>query len=133
MPRRKKRRSAWGSIARVHDDVYRIRYWGKDAQGQYRRLSCTVRGTRKDAERRRAELMLEHSEDAPCPTVAQAWERWVLPTYERRLASGDMSQATMYRYQKVYAANVEPTWSDVALDSVRPLRVQQWISGIDHG
>lgn len=130
MPRRK-RRSAWASITEVRrGEVYRIRYWAKGSDGQYRRRSKTVRGTRLDAEKVRSELMLDHSEDAPCPTVAQAWEKWVLPTYEQRHERGDMSSATLYRYQKVYASNVEPTWASVPLDSVRPLRVQQWISGM---
>ena len=71
MPRKRKhRRSAWASITEVErGERYRIRYWAKGTDGQYRRRSCTVRGTRKDAERVRSELMLEHSEDAPCPTV----------------------------------------------------------------
>lgn len=129
MPRRR-RRSAWASITEVDKgERYRIRYWAETPEG-YRRKSETVRGTRMDAERRRSELMLLHSEDAPCPTVAQAWERWVLPTYERRLADGDMSQATVYRYRKVYEGSVAPTWAGVPLDGVRPLAVQQWISGM---
>jgi len=130
MPR-KQRRAQWASITEVEKGKrYRIRYWGKDASGEYRRLSCTVRGTRKDAELRRAELMLDHSEDAPCPTVGQAWERWTLPTFERRVEGGDMAESTLYRYQKVWASSVEPTWADVPLDAVRPLAVQQWISAM---
>ena len=128
MPRRK-RRSAWASMAEVKPGIWRIRYWAAGPDG-YKRRSKTVRGTRLDAERVRSELMLDHSEDAPCPTVRQAWERWVLPTYRRRLEDGDLSQATLYRYEKVYAANVAPTWASVPLDSVRPLAVQQWISSM---
>lgn len=70
--RNRKRRSAWGSLTEVSPGVWRIRYWGKDpATGAYRRRSSTVRGSRVDAERRRAELMVEHSGDAPCPTVGE--------------------------------------------------------------
>ena len=40
MPRRKSMRSAWASITEVRaGEVYRIRFWGKDADGQYRRRS----------------------------------------------------------------------------------------------
>lgn len=48
MPRRKKR-SAWASIAQVDASTYRIRYWATAPDG-YRRRSKTVRGTRLDAE-----------------------------------------------------------------------------------
>lgn len=129
MPRRKKR-SAWASITQVDSQTFRIRYWAKGADGQYKRRSKTIRGTRMDAERARSELMLEHSEDAPCPTVAQAWERWVLPDMEQRIASGDLKQHSLKLYQSSWRNHVAPTWADVQLDSVRPLRIQQWISGL---
>lgn len=128
MPRkRKQKRAAWASIAQVDAERWRIRYWGKDASGQYRRMSRTVRGTRLDAERVRSELMLEHSDDAPCPTVAQAWERWVLPAYERRVEQGTLKPNSLKRYRSAYGRHVAPTFADVPLDSVRPLRVQQWL------
>lgn len=130
MPRRKTR-SAWASITEVErGQRYRIRYWAKGADGAYRRRSETVRGTRKDAERRRAELMLEHSEDAPCPTVGQAWERWAWPTFERRVADGDLAPSSALRYRKAWENLVGPRWADEALDAVRPLAVQQWISAM---
>lgn len=89
-----------------------------------------MRGSRLDAERVRSELMLEHSEDAPCPTVGQAWERWVLPDLERRLEGADISVRTHSAYLRAWAADVEPAWGDVPCDAVRPLAVQQWLLGI---
>ena len=132
MPR-KHRRAQWASITEVEKGKrYRIRFWGKDASGEYRRLSCTVRGTRKDAELRRAELMLDHSEDAPCPTVRQAWERWALPTFERRVEDGDLAARSLEQYRSGWSRHVAPTWADVPLDAVRPLAVQQWISRLTY-
>ena len=131
MPRRKKKtRAAWASLTEVQQNVWRIRYWGKDSNGTYRRMSRTVRGSRMDAERVRSELMLEHSEDAPCPTVAQAWERWVLPDMERRAESADISIRTRTAYVRSWSADVEPTWGDVPCDAVRPLAIQQWLLGL---
>ena len=128
MARRKKaHRAAWASITQVDESRYRIRFWGKDSNGTYRRMSRTVRGSRLDAERVRSELMLEHSADAPCPTVQQAWERWALPTLEQRAADGDISVRTITAYRRSWAADVEPTWGDVPCDAVRPLAVQQWL------
>lgn len=132
MPRRK-RRSAWASITELdRGERYRIRYWGTDSSGVYRRMSETVRGTRMDAERRRSELMLAHSDDAPCPTVGQAWERWVLPAYERRLEDGTLAAQSLRQYRGAWSLHVSPTWSDVPCDAVRPLGVQQWLSGLTY-
>lgn len=126
---RKKRRSAWGSVTEVSPGVWRIRFWA-EGPGGYRRRSRTVRGSRKEAEAARAQLLLEHGEDAPCPTVAEAWERWALPTLAARAADGDLAEKTLYRYERVWAHDVEPVWGPVPLDEVRPLKVQQWISGM---
>ena len=123
---RKKRRSAWASISEPERGVFRIRYWGTDAKGVYRRMSETVRGSRKDAERRRSELMLLHSEDAPCPTVQQAWERWALPTYQRRVDDGELAPRTLKQYQSAWK-HVAARWGETPCDQVRPLQVQQWI------
>jgi len=130
MPRRKTR-AAWASITEVERGArYRIRFWAKGTDGSYKRRSETVRGTRKDAERRRAELMLEHSEDAPCPTVGQAWERWALPDLERRVEDGDLAPHSLVLYRSVWTRHVAPTWADVPLYAVRPLAVQQWLYGL---
>ena len=128
MPRKRRQtRAAWASIAQVDESRWRIRFWGTDAGGTYRRMSRTVRGSRMDAERVRSELMLEHSEDAPCPTVAQAWERWVLPDLERRVEGEDISVRTMTAYRRAWDADVSPRWGAVQCDAVRPLDVQQWL------
>lgn len=129
MPRKhKQRRAAWASISEIEKgERYRIRFWGKDSNGTYRRMSRTVRGSRLDAERVRSELMLEHSADAPCPTVAQAWERWVLPAYEHRVEQGSFKSSSLKQYRGAWNRHVAPAWSAVQLDAVRPLRVQQWL------
>ena len=124
MPRKK--RSAWASISRVDESTYRIRYWSSGPDG-YRRRSCTVRGSRKDAERRRAELMLAHSDDAPCPTVGDVWRSYALPDMERRVESGDMAIRTSKQYCSAWNAHVALVWGSVQCDAVRPLAVQQWL------
>jgi integrase len=76
--------------------------------------------------------MLDHSADAPCPTVAQAWERWVLPSYERRVDEGTFAKRSLDQYRSAWNRHIKPTWSDTPLDAVRPLAVQQWISGLTY-
>jgi hypothetical protein len=129
MPRRNKR-SAWASIAQVDATTWRIRFWADGPDG-YRRRSKTIRNaTRKQAEAARAQLMLEHGEDAPCPTVGQAWERWALPGYVKLRDRGDMAPRTLSVYESVFGKHVLPRWGEVPLDQVRPLLVQQWLDGL---
>ena len=131
--RSRKRRSAWASITEIDaGERYRIRYWGTDSNGKYRRLSKTVRGSRLDAEKVRSELMLEHSDDAPCPTVGQVWERYVLPDLGRLVEDGDLKPLTKRVYETAWRLHVSPRWADVPCDAVRPLHVQQWISGMGY-
>ena len=131
--KRRRMRDSWGSISEVEPGKrYRIRYWGKGDKGEYRRMSRTVRGTRKDAERVRSELMLDHSEDAPCPTVGQAWERYTVPFYQRLIDEGEYAQSTLDTYTSRWNVHIAPRWADVACDSVRPLDMQKWFDRLDY-
>lgn len=126
MPRK---RDAWGSV--TYDKNRRvgyIRYWASLDERGYMRHTETVHGSRKDVERRRSELMLDHSEDAPCPTMGQVYERWYLPDRERMLASGDLRPHTMEQDRSLWKRHVKPRWGDVPCDRIRPLEVQQWIT-----
>lgn len=128
---RRNRRAQWGSVS--YDpkrQVGHIRFWASLDERGYRRHCVTVRGTRQDVENKRAELMLAHSEDAPCPTVGEAWERWHLPSMEGRVEGGDLSQKSLDQYKSAWRRHVEPRWGGVSCDAVRPLEVQQWIGGM---
>lgn len=122
-------RDSWGSLQ--YDPKTRkarIRYWAEGPDG-YKRRSKTIRDcTRREAEAARAQLMVEHGEDAPCPTVQQVWERWVLPTVKSRVDGGEFSVNTLKSYRSAYRTHIKPRWGDVPCDEVRALGVQQWIS-----
>lgn len=131
MPRRKKR-AAWGALTQIDATTWRLRFWATGPDG-YKRRSKTFRNcTRKQAEQKRAELMLAHSEDAPCPTVGEVWERYALPAYERREKDGDMSAYTLRQYRSGWSRHASPRWADVPCDAVRPLAVQQWLDGLSY-
>lgn len=126
---RRKRRDSWGSITESErGKKYVIRYWASTDSRGYRRCCETVRGTRADAELRRAELMMKHSKDAPCPTLGQVYERWYLPDRMRQHESGDLSAKTMAQDSSLWNAHVSKRWKDVPCDQIRPLDVQQWIT-----
>lgn len=128
MARRRRLRDEWGSIS--YDPVRKvghIRFWASLDERGYRRHCVTVRGTRQDVENKRAELMLDHSGDAPCPTLGQVYERWYLPSRERQHLNGDLSAKTMEQDASLWRAHVAPRWKDTPCDQIRPFDVQRWI------
>ena len=77
MPRRM--RSTFGNVQRIDRDHYRLRWW-ELIGGEYKRRSETVRGTRREAERRLAEIRASLDETArgprrAVPTVGECYER----------------------------------------------------------
>lgn len=123
---RRKRRRAFGHIEKLSNDRWRLR-WSAETPEGYRRCSENVRGTRMDAERRLAKITLEHSEDAPAPTCGMVWERYLLPQYEHGLREHEMAEKTVKKYKSAWRTHCEPTWGEVPVDQVRPLRIQQWL------
>lgn len=129
MAKGSKRRDSWGSI--TYDPkrkVGYIRYWASTDESGYRRHCKTVYGTRQEVEEERARLMLDHSGDAPCPTLGQVYERWYLPDRERQHKDGDLSTKTMEQDASLWRAHVSKRWEDVPCDQIRPLDVQQWVT-----
>jgi hypothetical protein len=125
-------RADWGSVTEiVRGKRYRLRWWANGSDGYHRR-SETVRGTRREAWDRLAALRLDHSADAPVPTVGECWSRWYEPDLVRQVGAGDLSRRTLGEYRTTWEAQVSGTWADVPADQVRPLAVQQWLSGLAH-
>lgn len=133
MPR--KQRSTWGSITRLGKDRYRLRWWEERDDG-YARRSEVVRGTRRAAERRLAEIRSSLDETAPHRmarhklTVGEAFEMWWLPDAKDRLSVGEMAKSTFDNYVSRWRCHVRPVWGDVALTDVRPIDVQEWLLGL---
>lgn len=135
MPRRQ--RSAWGSISRLGKDRYRLRWW-EDVDGEYARRSEVVRGSRKEASRRLAEIRSSLDEKAPHGrprarrkvTVGEAYERWWLPDAESRVRTGKLAKQTLDGYLSKWRRYVGPRWADVPCADVRPLDVQAWLDPI---
>lgn len=140
------RRSPFGSNEPARRPGYRrLRYWADEHDGRgYTRHSKTIRGTKRDGWDELARIRVAHGRDAPCPTVGQAWEMWVLPEYDRRLAAyladpvgvapGEGMKPQTHRGKlSVWRNHVEPRWAGVPLSDVRALDVQAWLDGLDTG
>lgn len=133
MPRR---RSTWGCVTRLDRDRYRLRWWEVD-HGVYARRSETVRGTRREAERRLAEIRsgMDETERGTRRvgrrvTVGQAYERWWHPKAEREVEAGERATQTLRQAESAWRRHVAPRWADVRVDDVTPLGVQEWLDGM---
>lgn len=123
-----KRRASWGCNEDAGGGRRRLRYWADLHDGRgYRRVSETVRGSRRDGDEVLAARRVEHSRDAPGMTVAQAYEGLWLPDALDRLASGDISRNTLDNARSRWRAHVGPAFGGSGLDDVRPLDVQAWL------
>lgn len=139
-------RSPFGSNEPARRPGYRrLRYWADEHDGRgYTRHSRTIRGTKRDGWDELARIRLAHGRDAPCPTVGQAWEMWVLPELDRKLAAylddpvgtppGDRVKPSTYRGKlSIWRNHVAPRWAKVQLSDVRALDVQAWLDGMTVG
>lgn len=120
-----RQRSTFGSVTRQRQGVYRLR-WMQDTPEGRLRMSEMVHGTRREAERRLAEIRTGLSE-RPALTVGTLWERHEWPHLERQHALGKASTRTLQAYRRRWEADVAPRWADVPCTEVRPRDIQDWL------
>lgn len=126
-----KRRSSWGSNEDAGRGRRRIRYWADLHDGKgYRRVSETIEGSRRDGDEALARRRVQHSADAPVPTLTQAYELWWLPEARGRVERGEMAKVTLANYESRWRRHVRPAFGDRPLTGVRPLEVQDWLLGM---
>ena len=123
------RRSAYGSITRLSPNVYRARWWGdaKDGAG-YRRLSHTIRGSRREASEFLAERQLDEDNGSPTMTVREAYEKWYLPDITEHLAPNSIKM-----YRSSWNKTIAPAFADRLVTDIHPVEVQEWLDGLTKG
>ena len=97
---------------------------GKDADGKYKRLWVSVKGTRKDAERRLAEVL--HQIDTGLfvqpgkSTVGEYLQRWLKdcgPRLKSRTAAG---------YESIVRCHITPKLGSIPLSQLKPAHIQAY-------
>ncbi len=117
MPRKK--RSTFGSVARLAPDRWRLRWWADGPDGRKRRTEV-VHGTRRQAEDRLAEIRLSvGSTPGGCPTVKEVHDKWWWPDAQRRLRSN-----TLGNYGTVWRLYIDPAIGHVPCDQVMKHNIQ---------
>lgn len=132
MPRRAQRR-AFGSVTEVVPGKKYVVRWVQNTDEGRVRKSKTIRGTRREANRFLAEMELSHGGERRVPTVGEAYRTWYLPWLEGRVAEGRTSERTARAYRDAWRLHVAPKWEPTPLDSIAPLDVQRWLSGMKAG
>ncbi|MCI8469314.1 MAG: site-specific integrase [Eggerthellaceae bacterium] len=103
---------------------------GRDPKtGKRKRTTRTVRGSRKQAERVKAELLAKAGSSALARerlTVSELFDRYYLPYCEKHLRA-----TTVYAYEKNYRRLVEPYLGNLLVEQVTPLTVETWLGSID--
>ena len=143
MPR--KTRASWGSNKPARRKGYRtLRYWAdtKDGRG-YMRHTMTIQGSKRDGDRKLAELRLQHGDDVHVPTIAEAWGSWLLPEYDamhqsylenprpsKRGSRESVKTSTYDQVMSTWRVHVGPRWGDVYADAVKYGDVQEWLDGM---
>ena len=128
-----KMRSSWGSLTKIKKNVYRIRFWGDKHDGKgYRRLSKTVRGTRKEAESVMAELRVGYDDDSSCITLRGAYVKWWLPYSKRKLNDGDLAAGSYKRHVNLWENQILPVWGDMEMNCIKAMDIQQWLYTLPH-
>lgn len=129
MPR--KTRNDWGSNDSAGRGKRRLRFMADMHDGRgYRRCSKTIRGTRKDGAEELARLWVLHGSDAPSTTIGRAFIEWWLPDARARLEDGDLAKNTFDLYLSIWRNHIEPRWAACEIDAIRPVEVQEWLSGL---
>ena len=124
MPR--KTRSSWGSNKPARRKGYRtLRYWADLHDGRgYMRHTMTVEVSKRDGDRKLAELRLLHGEDKPVPTFRQCCEQWYIPDM------GRLSPNTCRVYMSTLNSKIYPRWGNMPISDIRPIDMQEWLSGM---
>lgn len=131
MPRRNRRR-AWGSIDSVIPNKKYVLRWMENTPDGRRRRCETFYGTYREADLRLAQIRIERAADKPVPTIGEAYKTWYLPSAEARRDAGNLASTSFKQYTRIWASVIAPRWSDIPLDSVRPIDVQNWLSEQTH-
>ena len=128
MPRK---RSSWGSNQPMGPGKRRIRYMADTGDGRgFTRHSETVYGTRKQADEVLAQRRIEHSQDKPVPTLQKAYETWLIPEFEDKLARNELRASSYSLYKRLWNCHVKPVFGSVPVSAIKPVDIQEWLLGL---
>lgn len=122
MPK-KQSRSTWGAIRKRGENSWELSY-----TKQGKRTSETIRGSRKDAERKLAELRIKYEGMTSDITLAEFWDSYYYPHIKEHLAA-----STVPGYKRVWRVDIEPAFGGFNLSEITPRKIQAWLDPMTGG
>lgn len=124
-------RSAQASIVKIDDKRYRVFVEaGRDLNtGKRKRITKTVRGSRKEAERVKTKLLAEVGETTVARqtmTLEQFFQDLYLPDAKVRLR-----KTTVAGYEKHYNLSIRDTLGSYHIAEIKPLTITRMLASID--
>ena len=122
-------RSAQASIQKLDDRRWRIRVEApRDPRtGKRRQLSKTVRGSRKDAEKAKHELLIKAGVDGVCTRLTLSEYAWQVFFPEQR---NELAQLTVEAYERRFRLHVEPALGNKVLPDITAHDLRRWLPSV---
>ena len=124
-------RSSKGSIQPHGKGAWRVQVeHGRDPiTGKRKRYSKVVRGSKREAERVKQELMVKAGDPAALKggmTLGEFWEHFYLPDVDGRLRP-----TTVAGYESKYGNFIENSIDGLKMSELEPLTIKDWLASID--
>ena len=91
---KKQRRRVWGSVTEMRRGKKYVLRWMQNTPQGRRRKTKTVYGTYREACAELDRIHVEHADDAPVPTIAKAYETWLVPKMAAQVEAGTLAPNT---------------------------------------
>lgn len=132
MPRKQnKSRSSLGYKKEVRPGVWRIIVTsGYNSTGAPRKVSRTIHGSSRDADKAIAELAFEMGQSPSMGdprTIADYW-----PYFMRRCEMKGLTKQTITGYEKEWRLRIEPRFGSCKWSELKYRDIQQWLYGMTH-
>lgn len=124
---KKQRRRIWGSVTEVRRGKKYVLRWTQNTPRGCRRLTKTVYGTYREACTELDRIHVEHADDAPVPTVAKAYETWLVPMMAAQVEAGQLATNTRDLVLRSWKNYVGPRWGATPVDQLRAVELQDWL------
>lgn len=124
---KKQRRRIWGSVTEMRRGKKYVLRWMQNTPQGRRRKTKTVYGTYREACAELDRIHVEHADDAPVPTIAKAYETWLVPKMAAQVEAGTLAPNTRDLVLRSWRNYVGPRWGAMPVDQLRAVELQDWL------
>lgn len=116
-----------GNITRRGEKSWRLKFdTGLDETGKRKIQYHTVRGTKKDAQAKLAELIASVNQGSYVESNKETVGAFVRARIDQWEAAGDITVRTAARYRELHENQIKPYLGDMVLQKLKPLDIEKW-------